>query len=95
MLLLAALDNDEARMTDDEGMTNREWRIHVVSDWVCAFGRGVFCPEAARKSLRIDQRKRGIGNRRAFSILNHAHRPIHAENAGGPASGAGPRVATE
>jgi len=36
MLLLAALDNDEARMTNDEGTTNREWRIHVCSDWVCA-----------------------------------------------------------
>src|SRR4029450_3695742 len=36
-----------------------------------------------------------IAERMPFVILNHAHRQIHAENAGGAAGGAGPRVATE
>src|SRR6516164_8888466 len=45
-----------------------------------------------RKRTKCVQR---FGNRRAFVILNHAHRQIHAENAGSPAGGAGLRVATE
>src|SRR4030095_14934000 len=36
-----------------------------------------------------------IADRIPFVILNHAHRQIHAENAGSAAGGAGPRVATE
>ena len=32
---------------------------------------------------------RQVGNRRVFVILNHAHRQIHAEDAGGVAGGAG------
>ena len=39
--------------------------------------------------------KSAIAERIPFVILNHAHRQIHAENAGGAAGGAGPRVATE
>jgi hypothetical protein len=48
VLLLAVLDNDEARMTKDEGMTKRECRIHVCSASVCASGRGLFLSERTR-----------------------------------------------